>query len=106
MNITSLFDLVSLLNNTYGRLSNDRPREFKFDGSYCWRFKLNTSASFRAQSGIPFDALIPHPAYLDNEGLAAPRPALPSARRAFRMLKTRSSAKARSTSSHRPPAWA
>ena len=32
-NITSLFDLVSLLNNTYGRLPNDRPHQFKFNGS-------------------------------------------------------------------------
>ena len=72
-NITSLFDLVSLLANGYGRLPNDRPHQFKFDGSYRWKFKLNTSASFRAQSGIPFDALIPHPVYLDNEGFGVPR---------------------------------
>jgi len=72
-NITSLFDLVSLLANTYGRLPNDRPHQFKFDGSYRWPFKLTTSASFRAQSGIPFDALIPHPIYGNNEGFAVPR---------------------------------
>ncbi|HVF49363.1 MAG TPA: TonB-dependent receptor [Pyrinomonadaceae bacterium] len=67
-NITSLFDLVSLLRGTYGRLPNDRPHQFKFDGSYRFPFKLMTSASFRAQSGIPFNALIPHPLYGDNEG--------------------------------------
>ncbi|HWN08903.1 MAG TPA: TonB-dependent receptor [Pyrinomonadaceae bacterium] len=67
-NITSLFDLVSLLNGLYGRLPNDRPHQFKFDGSYRWPFKLLTSASFRAQSGIPFNALVPHPLYGDNEG--------------------------------------
>ena len=67
-NITSLFDLVSLLNGLYGRLPNDRPHQFKFDGSYRWPFKLLTSASFRAQSGIPFNALVPHPVYGDNEG--------------------------------------
>jgi len=72
-NITSLFDLVSLLKNTYGRLPNDRPHQFKFDGSYRWPFKLTTSASFRAQSGIPFDALIPHPVYGNNEGFGVPR---------------------------------
>jgi hypothetical protein len=72
-NITSLFDLVSLLANTYGRLPNDRPHQFKLDGSYRWPFKLTTSASFRAQSGIPFDALIPHPIYGNNEGFAVPR---------------------------------
>ncbi|MBI1762617.1 MAG: TonB-dependent receptor, partial [Acidobacteria bacterium] len=72
-NITSLFDLVSLLTNMYGRLPNDRPHQFKVDGSYRWPFKLMTSASFRAQSGIPFDALIPHPVYGNNEGFAVPR---------------------------------
>jgi hypothetical protein len=67
-NITSLFDLVSLLQGMYGRLPNDRPHQFKLDGGYQWPFKLMTSASFRAQSGIPFNALIPHPVYGDNEG--------------------------------------
>jgi hypothetical protein len=69
-NITSLFDLVSLLANGYGRLPNDRPHQLKFDGSYRTPFKLNISASFRAQSGIPFDQLIPHPVYGNNEGFA------------------------------------
>src|SRR5687768_17482360 len=71
-NITSLFDLVSLLPNTYGRLPNDRPHQFKFDGSYRWPFGLMTSASFRIQSGIPFNALVPHPLYGDNEGFCIP----------------------------------
>jgi hypothetical protein len=71
-NITSLFDLVSLLNGLYGRLPNDRPHQFKFDGSYQWPFKLMTSASFRAQSGVPFNALVPHPLYGDNEGFCIP----------------------------------
>ncbi len=72
-NITSLFDLVSLLENTYGRLPNDRPHQFKLDGTYRWPFKLMTSASFRAQSGIPFDSLIPHPVYGNDEGFEVPR---------------------------------
>jgi outer membrane receptor protein involved in Fe transport len=72
-NITSLFDLVSLLANTYGRLPNDRPHQLKFDGSYRWPFKLTTSASFRASSGIPFDALVPHVVYGDDEGFGVPR---------------------------------
>ena len=67
-NITSLFDLQSLLDNTYGRLPNDRPHQFKFNGSYRTPFKLLIGASFRAQSGIPFNALIPHPVYGNNEG--------------------------------------
>jgi outer membrane receptor protein involved in Fe transport len=72
-NITSLFDLVSLLANSYGRLPNDRPHQFKLDGSYRTPFKLLIGASFRAQSGIPFNALIPHPVYLDNEGFLVQR---------------------------------
>jgi len=72
-NITSLFDLTSLLANTYGRLPNDKPHQLKFDGSYRWSFGLLTSASFRAQSGRPFDALIGHPLYGANEGFAVPR---------------------------------
>jgi outer membrane receptor protein involved in Fe transport len=67
-NITSLFDLVSLLAGTYGRLPNDRPHQFKFDGSYRTPWKLLIGASFRAQSGIPFNALVPHPVYGNNEG--------------------------------------
>jgi hypothetical protein len=76
-NITSLFDLPSLLTNTYGRLPNDRPHQFKFDGSYTFphRFPLVLGGSFRAQSGIPFNALIPDPAgvYGNNEGFAVRR---------------------------------
>ncbi len=72
-NITSLFDLVSLLQNLYGRLPNDRPHQFKFDGSYRTPFKLMAGLSFRAQSGIPFNALIPHPVYGNNEGFAVQR---------------------------------
>jgi outer membrane receptor protein involved in Fe transport len=72
-NITSLFDLVSLLDNTYGHLPNDRPHQFKFDGSYRTPWKLLVGASFRAQSGIPYNQLIPHPVYGNNEGFALPR---------------------------------
>ncbi len=72
-NITSLFDLVSLLGNAYGRLPNDRPHQFKFNGSYSTPFKLVISGNFYAQSGIPFNQLIPHPVYGNNEGFATPR---------------------------------
>jgi outer membrane receptor protein involved in Fe transport len=71
-NITSLFDLQSLLAGTYGRLPNDRPHQLKFDGSYRTPFKLLVGASFRAQSGIPFNALVPHPVYGNNEGFCIP----------------------------------
>ena len=66
-NITSLFDLQSLLDNTYGRLPNDRPHQFKFNGSYRTPFKLLISGNFQMQSGIPFNQLGPHPVYGNNE---------------------------------------
>jgi outer membrane receptor protein involved in Fe transport len=72
-NITSLFDLQSLLNNTYGRLPNDRPHQFKFNGSYETKFKLMISGNFYIQSGTPFNQLIPHPVYGNNEGFAVQR---------------------------------
>jgi outer membrane receptor protein involved in Fe transport len=72
-NITSLFDLVSLLGNTYGRLPNDRPQQFKFNGSYQTPWKLMVSGNFYAQSGSPFNQLIPHPVYGNNEGFQVQR---------------------------------
>src|ERR1043165_5682088 len=72
-NITSLFDLQSLLNNTYGRLPNDRPHQFKFNGSYRTPWKLLVSGNFYWQSGTPFNQLIPHPVYGNNEGFGLPR---------------------------------
>lgn len=73
-NITSLFDLTSLLAGTYGRLPNDRPHQFKFNGSYKTPFKLVLSGNFYAQSGIPFNALVPHPVYGNNEGFCVNNP--------------------------------
>jgi len=72
-NITSLFDLQSLLDNTYGRLPNDRPHQFKFNGSYETKWKLMLSGNFYIQSGTPFNQLIPHPVYGNNEGFAVQR---------------------------------
>ncbi|HJT66343.1 MAG TPA: TonB-dependent receptor [Pyrinomonadaceae bacterium] len=72
-NITSLFDLQSLLNNTYGRLPNDRPHQFKFNGSYRTPWNLMLSGNFYAQSGVPFNQLIPHPIYGNNEGFGVQR---------------------------------
>jgi outer membrane receptor protein involved in Fe transport len=72
-NITSLFDLQSLLANTYGRLPNDRPHQFKFNGSYRTPWKLLLSGNFYAQSGVPFNQLIPHPIYGNNEGFFVQR---------------------------------
>ncbi len=72
-NITSLFDLQSLLANTYGRLPNDRPHQFKFNGSYRTPWRMLVSGNFYAQSGVPFNQLIPHPIYGNNEGFGVLR---------------------------------
>ena len=72
-NLSTLFDLQSLLANRYGRLPGDRPHQLKFDGSYKTPWKLHVGGSFRTQSGVPFNALIPHPLYGDNEGFEVPR---------------------------------
>ncbi|HKP67635.1 MAG TPA: TonB-dependent receptor [Pyrinomonadaceae bacterium] len=67
-NITSLFDLTSLLEGTYGRLPNDRPHQFKFNGTYQTPWKLVVSGNFYIQSGIPYNKLVPHTVYGNNEG--------------------------------------
>jgi len=72
-NITSLFDLPELLPNTYGRLPNDKPHQFKVNGSYRTPWKLLVSGNFYAQSGMPFNSLVPHPIYGENEGFGVPR---------------------------------
>jgi len=72
-NITSLFDLQSLGNNVYGRLPNDRPHQFKFNGSYKTPWKLLISGNFYIQSGTPFSALVPHVVYGNNQGFGVPR---------------------------------
>lgn len=72
-NLSTLFDTQSLLPNRYGRLPGDRPHQFKFDGSYRTPSKLLVGGSFRVQSGIPFNSLVPHPLAGDNEGFSVPR---------------------------------
>jgi outer membrane receptor protein involved in Fe transport len=52
-NLTTAFELPQLLYNATGRLPNDRPHQFKFDGAYEWGFGLATGVSLRAQSGTP-----------------------------------------------------
>jgi outer membrane receptor protein involved in Fe transport len=72
-NITSLFDLQSLLDNTYGRLPNDRPHQFKFNGSYRTPWRLMISGNYYVQSGTPFNMLVPHVVYGNNQGIGVPR---------------------------------
>jgi hypothetical protein len=54
-------------------LPNDRPNQFKFNGSYQFPFRLMLSGNFYWQSGTPFNQLIPHPIYGNNEGFAVQR---------------------------------
>jgi len=54
-------------------LPNDRPHQFKFNGSYRTPFKLLISGNFYMQSGTPFNQLIPHPIYGNNEGFGVQR---------------------------------
>src|SRR5438093_52502 len=57
----------------HGRLPNDRPHQFKFNGTYRTPWKVLISGNWYAQSGAPFSQLIPHPVYGDNEGFGLPR---------------------------------
>jgi hypothetical protein len=45
----------------------------KFNGSYRTPFKLLLSGNFYMQSGTPFNQLIPHPIYGNNEGFGVQR---------------------------------
>jgi hypothetical protein len=72
-NITSLFDIVSLIPGTYGRLPNDRPHQFKFNGTYRTPWKLLISGNTYIQSGSPFNMLVPHVVYGNNEGFGVQR---------------------------------
>src|SRR5207237_10683435 len=59
-NVISLFDSLSLLDHTYGPLTDDRPHQFRFNGSYQTPFKLFITGSFYLRSRSPFNQLIPH----------------------------------------------
>lgn len=81
-NITSLYDLPDLMANRYGFLGHDRPHNLKVDGFYLFDLKksgeLVTGGSFRAQSGVPHNALgaSPHAGYGQGESYLLPRGAL------------------------------
>jgi len=76
-NITSLYDLPDLMANRYGNMGLDRPHNLKVDGFYQFDLKkaglLTTGGSFRAQSGIPHNALGAHPLYGSGESYLLPR---------------------------------
>jgi outer membrane receptor protein involved in Fe transport len=62
-NITSIFDLPSLLEGAFGLLNNDRPHQFKAYGSYQWPFKLVTGFYGEVMSGTPISKLGGHTVY-------------------------------------------
>jgi hypothetical protein len=80
-NLTSLYDLPDLMANRYGRLGLDRPHNLKIDGFYAFDLKkagqLVAGASYRAQSGIPHNALGEHIAYGSSESYLLPRGSIP-----------------------------
>ncbi len=66
-NITSLYDLPSLLEGAYGLLPNDRKWQFKAYGSYKWDFGLITGFNFSWLTGTPVSKLASHITYGPNE---------------------------------------
>ncbi len=66
-NITSLYDLPSLLKGAYGLLPNDRKWQFKAFGSYKWDFGLVTGVNFSWMSGVPISRLGSHEIYGGDE---------------------------------------
>lgn len=73
-NITSKYDIPSLLVNGYGLLPNDRTHVLKLYGGYFFdNIPLELSANFTLQSGHPISALGADDAYGLNEGFAKVR---------------------------------
>ncbi len=72
-NITSLYDLPSLLVGANGLLPNDREHQFKVYGSYLT--PINLVVGFYAQflSGTPISKLGAHPIYGRSERFVTPR---------------------------------
>jgi len=73
-NITSKYDIPSLLVNGYGLLPNDRTHVLKLYGGYFFEtIPLELTANLTLQSGIPISALGADDAYGINEGFAKVR---------------------------------
>lgn len=62
-NITSKFDLPSLLNNAFGTLQNNREWQFKTYGSYRFDFGMTTGFNFSYFTGNPVSKLGAHRTY-------------------------------------------
>jgi hypothetical protein len=76
-NITSEYDLISLLPNRSGPLPGDTPNSFKVDGGYVLEIDPKTQVlvggDFRADQGGPTNYLGAHPLYGAGEGYVLPR---------------------------------
>jgi hypothetical protein len=76
-NITSEYDLVSLLGNKTGPLGGNRNNQVKFAGSYAAVLSpvltLVPSVNFQAFSGQPVSALARHPLYGAGQSFVLPR---------------------------------
>lgn len=72
-NITSLYDLPSLLVGAEGLLPNDREHQFKVYGSYVTDFGLLVGFYHQFLSGTPISKLGAHPVYGRSERFVTPR---------------------------------
>jgi hypothetical protein len=72
-NISSKYDIPSLLVNAYGLLPNDRTHVMHLYGSYSFPFGLDLSGNFSLQSGTPISKQGADDAYGVNEGFCAQR---------------------------------
>ncbi len=72
-NITSLYDLPSLLVGAEGLLPNDRQHQFKVYGSYVTDFDLLIGWYGQFLSGTPISKLGAHPIYGTSERFVIPR---------------------------------
>ena len=72
-NITSLYDLPSLLEGANGLLPNDREHQFKVYGTYLTPFNLSIGWYAQFLSGTPISQLGAHPIYGASERFVTPR---------------------------------
>ncbi|MCP4204846.1 MAG: TonB-dependent receptor, partial [bacterium] len=72
-NITSLYDLPSLLVGAEGLLPNDREHQFKVYGSYATPINLLIGFYGQFLSGTPISKLGAHPIYGNSERFVIPR---------------------------------
>jgi hypothetical protein len=76
-NISTDFDLASLLANRTGPLPYDRPHQVKVFGSRAWdlgpRLTVTGGGGLRVESGVPINYLGTHPFYGTGEGYLLPR---------------------------------